>query len=201
MSDDQTFRILLIVGIAGVLPIIAYHRIKAHTGERLDRRQEGWFVLATVRPIGIAFMIALVVYAVSPARMAWSAVPLPGWIRWVGFGLLLATGALLFWTLHSLGSNLTDTVVTRPRHTLVMRGPYRWVRHPFYCSVALLILSTSLIAANWFLMLTGPVALAMLVVRTPIEEARLIERFGDDYRAYMARTNRFIPTLRARRVK
>jgi protein-S-isoprenylcysteine O-methyltransferase Ste14 len=198
MSDDQTFRTLLLIGVAVVLPIMAYHRIKAHTSEPLDRRQEGWLVLATVRPIGIAFMIGLIVYAVSPARMAWSSIPLPAAIRWVGFFLLLATGALLFWTLHSLGRNLTDTVVTRRDHTLVVRGPYRWVRHPFYCSVGLLILSTSLIAANWFLMFTGPVALAMLVVRTPIEEAKLIERFGDDYRRYMARTNRFIPTLRSR---
>jgi len=62
-----------------------------------------------------------------------------------------------------------------------------------------LILSMSLIAANWFLMVTGPVALAMLIVRTPIEEAKLVERFGDDYRRYMARTNRFIPAIWPRR--
>ena len=113
--------------------------------------------------------------------------------------MLIAANVLLFWTLHTLGRNLTDTVVTRKEHTLVVRGPYRWVRHPFYCCVALVILSMSLIAANWFLMVTGPIALAMLVVRTPIEEAKLVERFGDDYRRYMARTNRFIPTLRPRR--
>ena len=141
----------------------------------------------------------LIVYAVNPARMAWAAVPLPAWIRWTGFGVLIAANVLLFWTLHTLGRNLTDTVVTRKEHTLVVRGPYRWVRHPFYCCVALVILSMSLIAANWFLMVTGPIALAMLVVRTPIEEAKLVERFGDDYRRYMARTNRFIPTLRPRR--
>jgi protein-S-isoprenylcysteine O-methyltransferase Ste14 len=199
MADDQTFRILLLVGIAGVLPITAYHRVKAHTSEPLDRRQEGWLVLATVRPIGLAFMIALIVYAVNPARMAWAAVPLPPWIRWAGFCVLIASNALLFWTLHMLGRNLTDTVVTRKEHTLVVRGPYRWVRHPFYCGVALVILSTSVIAANWFLMVTGPIALAMLVVRTPTEEAKLVERFGDDYRTYMSRTNRFIPALWPRR--
>ena len=198
MNDDHTFRLLLIVGLTAMMPIMVYHRVKAHTSEPLDRRQEGCLVLATVRPIGIAFMIGLIIYAVSPARMAWSAVALPAWIRWAGFGVLIASNALLFWTLHSLGPNLTDTVVTRKEHTLVVRGPYHWVRHPFYCSVGLVILSTSLIAANWFLMLTGPVALAMLVVRTPTEEAKLVERFGDDYRRYMARTNRFIPTLRSR---
>jgi protein-S-isoprenylcysteine O-methyltransferase Ste14 len=199
MADDQTFRVLLLIGIAGgVLPITAFHRMKAHTSEPLDRRQEGWLVLATVRPFGLAFMVALITFAVSPARMAWSAMPLPIWVRWGAFADLIVSNGLLFWTLHSLGRNLTDTVVTRRVHTLVMRGPYRWVRHPFYGCVALIIFSTSLIAANWFLMITGPVALAMLAVRTPIEEAKLVERFGDDYRRYMARTNRFIPARRHR---
>lgn len=201
MPDDQTFRVLLLIGIAGVFLITAYHRIKAHTNEPLDRRQEGWIVLATVRPFGLAFMIALITFAVSPPRMAWAAVPLPEWVRWTGFGILVASNALLLWTLHSLGTNLTDTVVTRKIHTLVVRGPYRWVRHPFYCSVALVILSTSLIAANWFLMVTGPVALMMLAVRTPIEEAKLVERFGDDYRRYMSCTNRFVPALWPRRLR
>jgi protein-S-isoprenylcysteine O-methyltransferase Ste14 len=30
-------------------------------------------------------------------------------------------------------------------------------------------------------------------MRTPIEEARLVERFGDEYRSYMQRTGRYLP--------
>jgi len=66
---------------------------------------------------------------------------------------------MLLWTFQTLGPNLTDTVVTRKIHTLVTRGPYRWVRHPFYDSAALCIVANSLIAANWFLLLTGALAL------------------------------------------
>ncbi len=33
----------------------------------------------------------------------------------------------------------------------------------------------------------------MLSVRTNREEANLIERFGDEYRAYMKRTPRYLP--------
>ena len=46
-------------------------------------------------------------------------------------------GCLIVWAFRSLGPNLTDTVVTRRHHTLITRGPYRWVRHPFYDAVAL----------------------------------------------------------------
>jgi protein-S-isoprenylcysteine O-methyltransferase Ste14 len=106
---------------------------------------------------------------------------------------------LLAWTLPNLGRNLTDTVVTRRAHTLVTKGPYRWVRHPFYDCIALLIMGTSLVAANWFLLLTGAVLFALLVVRTRTEEELLIERFGDAYRNYMGRTGRFLPRIMASR--
>jgi len=200
MDREEPFRTLLIWALLVVMPIVVYHRLKAHgSREPLDRSQEGWFILVTLRPIGLAFLAGLILYLVNPARMAWASVAIPASLRWAGLGAIVAAGGLLFWTLRSLGANLTDTVVTRKVHTLVMKGPYRWVRHPFYDSVALLLAAISFAAANWYLLVTGCLVLALLVTRTPREEARLIARFGDDYRAYMARTNRFVPTVRAGR--
>ena len=50
MEYEQTFRFILILGIAVIVPIGAYHRIKSQaTGEKLDRRQEGIFILVTLR--------------------------------------------------------------------------------------------------------------------------------------------------------
>ena len=106
---------------------------------------------------------------------------------------------LLIWAFRHLGRNLTDTVVTRREHTLVIDGPYRWVRHPFYGSVALFVLGTSLIAANWFLFVTGGLVIGLLIIRTRTEEEKLLGRFGDSYRAYMERTGRFVPKIRANR--
>ena len=114
---------------------------------------------------------------------------------------MIATACgLLVWTFRCLGKNLTDTVVvTRQKHSLVIHGPYRWVRHPFYDSAALLMVAVSLIAANWFLLLTGGLAFVLLVVRTRTEEEKLLARFGEAYRAYMKRTGRFLPRVRANR--
>ena len=123
--------------------------------------------------------------------------PLPDWLRWAGVVSGIAGGGLLLWTFRTLGPNLTDTVVTRKTHTLVTRGPYRWVRHPFYDSAALCILANSLVAANWFILLTGVLALGLLVIRTNKEEENLLKRFGDSYRAYQERTGRFWPKFGA----
>ena len=73
------------------------------------------------------------------------------------------------------------------------------MRHPFYDLVALLLIAISLVAANWFMLVTGAIVFTLLAVRALREEHRLVARFGDDYRRYMARTNRFLPTVRAPR--
>ncbi len=197
MADEQTFRTILVVAWVTVLPIGIYYRVRSQlTGESLDRWQEGRFILFTLRPIGIVTLLGVLAYLINPAWMAWSAMPLPAWLRWVGVGLGAAGAALLVWTFSSLGKNLTDTVVTRREHTLVTKGPYRWVRHPFYDAGAISVVANALVAANWFPLAGGSLALALLVLRTNREEERLLARFGDSYRAYVQRTGRFLPKIR-----
>jgi protein-S-isoprenylcysteine O-methyltransferase Ste14 len=198
MSHDQTFRAVLVVVLLLILPIGIYHRLKSQaTREKLDRWPEGLFILATLRPVGIAFWVGLMVWTVDPGWMAWSSVSLPAWLRWSGVGVIAIACGLLVWTLRCLGKNLTDTVVTREKHTLVMHGPYRWVRHPFYDSAVLLAVAVSLIAANWFLFVTGVVLFGLLIIRSRTEEENLEARFGESYRAYVKRTGRFLPRIRA----
>ncbi len=196
MAEEQLFRAILIVSALLLFPVTIYHRIKSQlTGESLDRWQEGPFILFTLRPIGFATMLGLLAYMINPGWMAWSSMGVPVWLRWTGVGVGVVAGSLLVWTLRSIGKNLTDTVVTRRDHTLVTRGPYRWVRHPFYDAVALMVTANALVAANWFLLAGGFLTLALIVLRTRREEDRLVARFGDSYRDYMNRTGRFLPKL------
>jgi protein-S-isoprenylcysteine O-methyltransferase Ste14 len=195
MNADQTFRLILIAGALLVFPVAIYHRVQAHSGETLDRRKEGPLMLFTLRPIGLAVMVGLFTYLVNPARMAWSSMPLPVWMRWAGVVLALKGAVLMVWTLRNLGKNLTDTVVTRREHSLVTSGPYRWIRHPFYVAVALTMLGNALAAANWFLLAGGAVVFTLMAIRVRIEEAELLARFGRDYQAYLDRTGRFLPRM------
>jgi protein-S-isoprenylcysteine O-methyltransferase Ste14 len=200
MNHDQTLRTALIVVFLLVLPIGLYYRLKSQaTREKLDRRQEGVFILATLRPMGAVFWLGLIAWMVDSRWLGWSAMPLPVWLRWAGVGVLAGASGLLVWTFRSLGRNLTDTVVTRQQHSLVLNGPYRWIRHPFYDSAALFMAAISLITANWFLFLAGVGTFALLVIRTRTEEANLVARFGDSYRAYMEGTGRFLPGIGTKR--
>ncbi len=193
MSDGQLFRLILLAGFALIVPFGIWHRLKSRTGEKLDRLQEGLFILITLRLAGLSGMIAVILYLIDPHLMAWASIPLPLMLRWSGVGLGVIAALLLIWTFRALGPNLTDTVVTRKTHTLVTTGPYRWVRHPFYLSVLLSAISFSLVAANWFIFICGCLAVLLQLLRSRKEEENLIARFGDNYRKYQAQTGRLLP--------
>jgi protein-S-isoprenylcysteine O-methyltransferase Ste14 len=195
MTNDLA-RIIILLGVAVVLPFGIYHRLRSHTDERLDRRQEGWLVLVSLRPLALVFMTGLVAFLLEPSSMAWATCQLPSGVRWAGVGFGVGATVLIYWTFRSLGHNLTDTVVARRDAELVTHGPYRWVRHPLYLATALGVIATTLTTDNGLLAVTGTAAFGMIVVRTSIEEQVLIQRFGDEYLKYMRRTGRFLPRLR-----
>ena len=193
---DGLARIILLVGFLVFAPVGIYFRLRSRTDERLNRLQEGWLILLSLRLLALAFLAGLAAFLIAPRSMAWASVHLPNSARWLGVVLGAGAGGLMIWTFRTLGHNLTDTVVTRRDATLITHGPYRWVRHPFYLAFAIAVIANTLITANAYLAITGTAAFLVIVARTSIEEQKLIERFGRDYRDYMRRTGRFFPRIR-----
>jgi protein-S-isoprenylcysteine O-methyltransferase Ste14 len=65
------------------------------------------------------------------------------------------------------------------------------VRHPQYLGGILsLFLATLLFYPHWLFLVLGIPGVALLYWGTFEEEKRVIERFGDEYRGYMARVPR-----------
>lgn len=197
MNDETYFRLAALLVMALIVPIGVHHRLRAQrVGGPVSRREEGLALLFGLRLGGLAVWLMLLAWLLAPQRVVWAQWPLPDTLRWWGVVLGVAVAPLAFWVFRSLGTNITDTVVVRERHTLVQTGPYRWVRHPLYVVFALMFLSLSLLTANWLITVIGVGVFALLRVRLPKEEAHLLARYGGEYRAYMQRTGRFLPRLR-----
>jgi len=196
MSEESIFRAILLASFVSNLLIGMYHRIRARQpGEKISREEEGKPIKILLRLFLQAFLMGVIIYLVHPPWMGWSTFPLPPWLRWTGATLGVVSLPLVYWVFTSLGKNVTDTVVTRKEATLVTHGPYRWIRHPLYSVSALFMPAWGLLSSNWFILLMGILTLILLAIRTPIEEAKLIEKFGDEYREYMKWTGRYIPRL------
>ena len=75
-------------------------------------------------------------------------------------------------------------------------GPYRFVRHPSYTAILIMLLGVGVALANWaslVVMLAG--GLLGLLYRVRVEERALVEALGQPYRDYMRHTKRFIPFM------
>lgn len=197
MTDDGALRAAVAIVGLGTGVIAAVYRRRAHTGEPISRRDEGLAFAVVLRLLGLALWIVLIGYLVDAAWAAGFQFRSPPAARWACLGVAGLGMALLRSTLRALGKNLADTVVVRRDAALVTAGPYRYVRHPFYVTTALVMFGIAGAAANWLLAALCVMVWTMLALRTPEEERHLIERFGDDYRRYMAVTNRFFPRIPA----
>jgi protein-S-isoprenylcysteine O-methyltransferase Ste14 len=197
---DFAYRLTIgaVAVMAGALAARAGRRA-ARTPEAISYQQEGRLFARLRRASGVALWLATLAYLLTPAAVAWAAAPLPSAVRWWGVAPIGLGLWLMQRTLAALGPNLTDTVVVRTEAFLVTEGPYRWVRHPYYGAAALLMGGVTLLSANLLIAATSAAVLGLLAVRTPYEEAALVERFGDAYRHYQQTTGRFFPSFNWRR--
>ena len=195
--NENIFRILAAVILITGMVISSYFRMKADrdTGEKISRKVDGSVMMTFIKIGGLILWLSPFVYLINPAWMAWSKIGLPEWARWLGVGVGILCDLGIYWLFSSIGSGITPTSATRTEHKLVTSGPYRWVRHPLYTVGSSLFLSFGMMSDNWFIALMGILTFIGMAIRTPKEEANLIEKFGDEYREYMKRTGRFLPRL------
>lgn len=193
--NENIFRLIAAIVIFTAAGISSYHRRKAdkETGEKISRKVDGSTFMNIIRFGGLILWLSPLVYLLNPRWMNWSKMGLPDEVRWAGIGLGILCVIGVYWLFSSIGSGITATSATREKHTLVTKGPYRWVRHPLYTIGSSMFVAFGLIADNWFIALLGILAFIAMAVRTPKEEASLIAKFGDEYRDYMKRTGRFFP--------
>ena len=145
---------------------------------------------------GIPFIAGVLAYLVRPSTLSFAQFPLPQWLQWVGLTLGIASLPLIWWVQWALDANFSTVLHVREEHTLVQHGPYRWVLHPMYTVLIMHGLAWLLLTGNWLVGGVFLVSLGIIIVtRLRNEEAAMLEKFGDAYRAYMAKTGRFLPRL------
>ena len=115
-----------------------------------------------------------------------------------GAGLIGAGLALFVATVRLFAAVGRGTLAPwDPPRRLVVRGPYRHLRHPMISGVALILAGEALALASggiaiWLAVFVGVNALYLPLV----EEPALRRRFGADYDRYTANVRRWIPRLR-----
>jgi methyltransferase len=114
------------------------------------------------------FLVAMLVEA-------WVRRPdVPPALAWSMLVLVLASQALRWWCILTLGPRWNTRVIVVPGMPPVTSGPYRFLRHPNYVAVVVEGLALPLVHASWITAVVFTVANAVLLtVRIRVEDAAL----------------------------
>ncbi|WP_117210234.1 isoprenylcysteine carboxyl methyltransferase family protein [Allorhizocola rhizosphaerae] len=100
--------------------------------------------------------------------------PFLPWLGWTMFALVLASQALRWWCVATLGKRWNTLVIVVPGLPLVRSGPYRWLRHPNYVAVVVEGIALPLVHSAWITAVAFTVLNAIvLTIRIRVENAAL----------------------------
>jgi protein-S-isoprenylcysteine O-methyltransferase Ste14 len=177
---------------ANLLLIAALPRVFFRRG----RLNGAWWATAAPFCLAGAALLAVAAGVVRPLALP----PGTAYLLAAAAALLAsASSALIAYTLgtHDGPVSLWHQEDDRPPR-LVTRGAYARVRHPFYAAFLLALLACAAAAPHPLMLLALALGTFQLWRTARREERRLLDAFGEEYRAYMGRTGRFTPRWRER---
>jgi len=98
----------------------------------------------------------------------------PFFVQMAAFVICVMGYALFIW---ATASNAFFSQIVRIQsergHTVATQGPYHYLRHPAYFGATLYELAVSILLASWWAFLASGICIALLVLRTALEDHTL----------------------------
>ncbi len=164
----------------------------AHQGKHHDSRDH--FTLPAVTILVVLSALGAAAFA---SFLPWLRFPLSRPVLSLLAIVFFACGiALRLWAVRTLGKYFTVRITIQEGQHVITSGPYRFVRHPSYTALLLLVIGTSFLIGNVGSAASIFVFMGIaLAFRIRYEEQELLNTFGDAYRSYAATHARIIPHL------
>ncbi len=168
-------------------------KIRRFSGSFEPRWVQVFWVFLALGTIGAVVVNTLHHTSEFCAWMGRLVVPIPPFLRWIGFGVAVF-GLMGLHRVHlALGAFFSAHLKLRDDHTLVTTGPYAKVRHPMYTALLVCFGGSAILAANLAISGLCLAISAMLILRIRLEERMLEDRFGQAYRDYRKKTGCLLP--------
>ena len=148
-----------------------------------------------VGPVCIAIMIAFTAAGIALVKFNMlTSGDVGGGVITVLFviaGILCIAGGVILWYAAVFSAKIDITIKSNRLET---GGVYAIVRNPIYSAFLFICIGALLFCRNWYILILPPLFWVYLTVFMKLTEERwLSERFGEEYKAYCKRVNRFIP--------
>ncbi|MFC1680326.1 methyltransferase family protein [Pseudomonadota bacterium] len=118
----------------------------------------------------------------------WQNLGSPWWLALCAAGALLGVVVLIF----NRPGNFSIYPEVREGASLITEGPYRWVRHPMYTALMLMMIGVAGYNGHTINYAAASM-LIVIVVTKAFREEKLLPQVFPEYPAYARTTKRFIP--------
>mgnify|MGYP001553218921 CR=1 FL=1 len=110
-------------------------------------------------------------------------------------GLAITCGGVLFafWARFTLGTNWSSRPMVKVGHELIVKGPYRLVRHPIYTGLLLAGAGSAIAVGRWCIMPGMALVVLGLLLKISQEERLMTEAFPAAYPDYRRQVKALIP--------
>ena len=141
----------------------------------------------------IAAYVVLVYGGRLPYPLSLRVIPVHRGVELAGVILCLAGLVFSFWARFTIGRNWSGNITLKKEHKLVQHGPYRWVRHPIYTGLILMLFGTVLVLGRVAGLISLALALVSFWIKLQDEETLMLQHFPNQYPAYQQRVKCLIP--------
>merc|ERR1712196_477835 len=93
----------------------------------------------------------------------------------------------------AMGKNWSAQPEVKMQHELVVRGCFRFARHPMYAVFLWYSVAAGVATLNWMIALIAFYMFFAVMNRIPIEEQILTDLYGSQYREYQCRVSALGP--------
>lgn len=164
-----------------------FFKVKKESGEIINK-----WTLKILVTIHIVIIIAIIAeYFIIKRQINLS-------ISIIGFILYIVALIGRNWSINTLGKYHSPYVKIIDKHLLIRKGPYKYLRHPYYLSVIFEFIGFPLVPNSYYslclsLFLYIP---ALYILRIYPEEKAMIRKFGEEYLLYKREVSGFLPLKR-----
>lgn len=151
------------------------------------------WALRALSVLPVAASVFLLNWEWPPAWMRLRLLPRGGAWPAVGAAVTVLGLAVALWARFTLAGNWSGMVTLKEGHELVMRGPYRWVRHPIYTGILVMYLGSAVAVGRLCGLLGFLLMLAGFWIKLRQEEALMSRVFPQAYPAYRRRVKALVP--------
>jgi protein-S-isoprenylcysteine O-methyltransferase Ste14 len=116
-------------------------------------------------------------------------------VKLTGLAAECAGLALAIWARRVLGRNWSGEITIKADHELIRTGPYGTVRHPIYTALLTMYAGTAIASGQTHALIGLVLAIIAYLRKTRLEEANLVNAFGEKYNAYREDTWAILPKI------